>query len=1192
MSPDDRESRTETRRQTDGGSSSPSSAGITLAIGASAAEPASLIRVLTGLPRDANLAVVLTLQGREVLDEEAFQQALGACAGALADVADGTPIEAGRIYLPGPDLAVTVEGGRLRVRPAEQSPGQWGTIDSLFVSLAEDQGPRAVGLVLAGTGGDGTLGLTALKEAGGLTVAEGSADQVRNLIASNSPVALADLVLPTDAIAERLATQIEHFAQREEAAAAEVQASGAAETVTRIAAILRERTGHDFHGYKRNTFLRRVQRRMQVVEADGFDAYIELLRTRPDEPQQLFNDLLIGVTQFFRDRREFKFLETNVIPKMFEGKGRGDQVRVWVLGCSTGEEAYSIAILLKEFAARLDAPPLLQIFASDIDGRALAAARVGRYTRSIVDDVSPERLTRWFIKEGNTYCIVKELRETCIFAQHSVIKDTPFSRLDLISCRNLLIYLDSDLQDRVIPLFHFALRPGGCLFLGNAENASRHPRLFEPLDRGHRIFRKVETERHILPDLSFTTSDPGYPRISSSPARLSGQDLVRRAERLAERYAPAYAIVDERFDVLHFSARAGRFIHPTGGAPSLNLLNLVHTDLRLELRGALSQAAQSRHAVRTDGLWMSTDGGQRVAVDLVIEPVQDAEDAPSPQAFVVLFKDGVVLGSAIDAASGKTDADAAHLNAELRVTRERLQATIEELESTNEELRSSNEEYQSLNEELQSANEELATSKEELQSVNEELTTVNGELAHRIEELARANSDLKNLLESTQIATLFLDNELRVTNFTPSVADLFPLVETDAGRPIGHIKSLVVYDEFQDDVRRVVRTLGTVEREIENPTSGTRYMARVLPYRSVDNFIAGAVATFTDITLLTRAQRALRESEARMRSLLEGIPQLVWRAAHGGLRTWSSPQWIAFTGLSEEQSSELGWLGAVHSDDREATMAAWREAADTGVYQAEHRIRSAGEGCHRWFQTRATPMRDETGRIVEWLGTSTDIEALRRLQERQAVMVAELQHRTRNLLAVVRSIAVQTIGSANSLAEFRERFNDRLSALSRVQGLLSRSARDPITIGDLVRTELDALGTEAVADGRMSLAGPEVELRNSLVQTFALALHELATNARKYGAFATDRGRLDVTWRVLADDGEGRRLLLNWVETGIDRDREEQSPTRRGYGRQLIDEALPYSLGAKTRFELDDSGVRCMIDLPLEKRRGELEEGP
>lgn len=911
---------------------------------------------------------------------------------------------------------------------------------------------------------------------------------------------------------------------------------------------------------------------MQVLQIDGLDNYLRILRERPDEPQMLFNDLLIGVTRFFRDRREFDFLESRVVPRLFEGKGRSDVLRVWVLGCSTGEEAYSVAILLREHAARLDAPPRIQIFASDIDGRALAVARVGRFSAAIVADVTPERLSRWFVQEGETYVIAKELREVCIFSQHSIVKDPPFSRLDLISCRNLLIYLGADLQNRVVPLFHFALRPGGFLFLGNAENVSRHAQLFALVDRAYRIFQRLDSDIRVIPDFPAAPVLPGAAPVVPAPRTVvTDDDFTRRVARIAERYAPAYVIVDENFQVLHFSSKAGRFIHPSSGAPSLSLLDLVHGDLRLDLRRALMTAATQNHVAHVDNVLMG-DNGSGVAIDLIVEPA--AEAGQSRRAFVVLFRE---LSAPPDPERISLVAPDVHgdfvqrLQTELNITRERLQTMVEELQSTNEELRSSNEEYQSLNEELQSANEELQTSKEELQSVNEEVTTVNNELSHRVAELARANSDLKNLLESTQIATVFLDNELRVTNFTPAAAEIFHLVETDVGRPIGHIKPRVSYDDLQDDARRVIRTLGSADREVEDPSRQMRYIVRVLPYRSVDNFIGGAVVTFTDVTPLTRAQRALRMSEERLRLVTEHIPQLVWTAMNGGRWTWASPQWSEFTGQPEGRGYGLGWLDAVHPDDQPVAVEAWHMAESSGVLDAEWRIRAAN-GSYRWFHSRAKPLGRDSGSDLEWFGTSTDVHEMRELRERQGVLLSELQHRSRNLLGLVSSLAARTVKRGGSTQDFEE----RLAALSRAQGLLSRSANSAVGLDELVRTELAAHGD--LTAPKTIVDGPDVRLSAKQVQTLALALHELTTNAVKYGALKDVAGRLSVTWRLVPCD-ESECLELDWVESEMNL--EPDSVTRRGYGRELIERALTYSLRAKTNYVLDRDGVRCRIELPL-----------
>ncbi|MGY2053123.1 CheR family methyltransferase [Methylobacterium sp. JK268] len=1038
---------------------------IVLAVSASAVSPASLEALLARPLPSRGVAIVLVLQNRELLDEDRLRLALAPSGRVLTPIADGLPLAAGRIYLPAPDAIVAIEGGRFRSRPAEQAPGERGVIDSLLVSLGREEDRRAIVVALAGTDGDGTLGVRMIKEAGGLALAERPEEaRADDLSGSSSPAAIADAVLPLDELADRLRDYVAQML-REGGALPDESALGeeVASALAAVATILRNKTGHDFHGYKPGTFLRRIQRRMQVVQAETLPAYLEILRARPDEAQNLFNDLLIGVTQFFRDAGEFEILEREVIPALFDRRSRGDQLRVWVIGCSTGEEAYSIAILLRERMADRDEVPQIQIFATDLDGRALAFARAGRYADDIAATMSPERLARWFVKEGDTYCVVKDLREMCIFSQHSIVKDAPFSRLDLVSCRNLLIYLDADLQSRVIPLFHFALRPGGFLFLGNSENVSRHTALFTPIEGRSRIFRRLETGTRTLPDIPFSTIERRLtpPLLPADRPRAAEATLTRRAERFAERFAPAYVIVDESYTVLHFSGRTGRYIDPAGGAASLNLLQLVHPDLRLDLRAALARAAEQGRTVQLDGLRLGLNG-HRLVVDLVVEPVQEAPSAGL--SYFVLFKDGTVLPEDDDgpsAASAQTE-HAQRLEAELRTTKDRLQATIEELESTNEELKYSNEEYQSLNEELQSANEELETSKEELQSVNEELTTVNGELAHRVNELTRATSDLKNFLESTQIATVFLDNELRVTNSTPAVAEIFHLVESDVGRPIAHIKPRVVYDELQEDARRVLRTLGTVEREILNPATGARYMVRVLPYRSVDNFIAGVVVTFVDITARQRAEEALRTSEGQAKLLL-----------------------------------------------------------------------------------------------------------------------AELQHRVRNTLAVMRSIVRRTAMSSDTVEDYAAHLEGRIDAFARVQSALTRDPTAGIDLEQIVSHELLA---HAAHEGEQvrSIAGPPVRLHPKAAETLALAVHELATNAVKHGALTAPSGRVTVAWDI-DDRAEPEPLLvLEWTESGILLP--SNTPSRRGFGTELIERTLAYELGGSAVIDFRAGGLYCRIAVPANDR--------
>ncbi|HVU29191.1 MAG TPA: CheR family methyltransferase, partial [Sphingomicrobium sp.] len=786
-------------------------------IGVCAASLDSLLTLFSGLTNGLLPSYVVGVRQQDGLSVDTVVGALtNRISLPVRKAQDGDRLEPGVVHVGGGAELITISDGHIVVRPATQPARHRGTVDSLLISLAEHARERAVGVILTGLGSDGTAGVSATKQFGGLSIAEslnGEDDAAEQGAAS--PAGIVDLLLPVDQIAPQIALYIRGLETLGAPEPGEISEQ-VGNVLTEIAATLRTITGNDFHGYKRNTFLRRVQRRMQVVQIPEIQDYAARLRKDREEVQHLFQDLLIGVTQFFRDPKEFEILEAE-LPKLFEGKGPNDQFRVWVLGCATGEEAYSIAILLAEFLDRIENGPTVQIFATDLDARALGSARAGRYSNAIADHVTPERLARWFIKEGDTYRVVKDLREMCIFSPHNLIKDAPFSRIDLLSCRNLLIYLNADLQNRVIPIFHFSLRANGLLFLGASENVTRHSKLFAPVDRKSRLFRRVEAPTKILPEFPLVARagrhDPARDR-SFQGGRTQGlaASVGRRADLIAERYAPAYVIIDTQFEVLHFSGRTGKFLEPVTGAASLNLFNLVKRDLRLDLRSAIHEALENGARVEHDRIPIGNNGGSSL-INLIVEPIVDSGDLT---ALVVLFQDAGEVAETVSEPErgGERSEHVERVEAELRLTKERLQATIEELESTNEELKSSNEEYQSINEELQSSNEELETSKEELQSVNEELQTVNAELDHRVRDLAKANSDLRNLLESTQIATIFLDNDLRVRSFTPAATEIFHLLETDIGRPIDHLGSRISYPDLSEDVRKVLTKLGHVERDV------------------------------------------------------------------------------------------------------------------------------------------------------------------------------------------------------------------------------------------------------------------------------------------------------------------------------------------------------------------------------------------
>ena len=1270
------------------------------AIGASAGGVSALQDMFRQLPTDLGMAYVVILH-LSPDHPSALSQVLSACTRMPVHTVDDTSVlQADCVFVISPNRELVIDGDNLTARPFTEPRGHRAPVDVFFRSAAAARGD-GIAVVLSGTGADGANGVRSVKEAGGIVMVQNPAEAgFESMPQSAIATGVADFVAPI----ARLVEQMREVAQSKEAVRS-LDLDEAANDLRRIVAFLRARTGHDFSSYKRATVMRRVARRMAVCRAATPTAYAEYLYSTPEEAKELFADLLISVTMFFRDPSAFEALERHAVASLFDTADAGEEgIRAWVVGCATGEEAYSVAMLLMEEADRRKVAPRIQIFATDLDDRALATAREGRYPRIIEADVSEERLSRFFVDEGTHYRVRKKLRETVLFASHSVLKEMPFLRLDLVTCRNLLIYLEQSLQHQLCALFHYGLKPGRFLFLGSAETADVAADLFSPVDRKARVYcarTQVENRLPLLQQVPLLDRFAAAGR-AASPGRVDGGGRSAQLHAAAlEQAAPPSVLVDDGQNIVHLSPSAGRFLLHSAGPLSINLPAVIRPELRLDLRMALARALEQKLPMLTHPVAVAFDGAKR-RISVQVSPVLGGPHAAA-QALVV-FLDGGAVADAPAAGPDTPLGEMRRVRGELEAAQEALAASRNGHDTSIQELRVANEELQSMNEEYRSTAEELETSKEELQSVNEELHTVNAELKSKLDTISEAHNDLQNLTAATEIGTLFLDPDLRIRMFTPPIADLFNIKSGDIGRVVTDFTHQLDYDSIEADVRRVLNELAPVEREVRS-VSGHSYLMRLRPYRTVENRIDGTVVTFVDIsarlgaeaaltraeqqlrtlvrpssqvlyrmsprwdgmrelfggallseterpdeswidhyipeadhpqvaaaireavhakstfdiehrmrrpdstvgwshsravplldaggeivewfgsasdvTQRRRAENALRESEDRLRVLIEGVPQLVWRSVDSGQWTWSSPQWHAYTGLSEKESRAHGWLAAIHPDNRESSMAAWNDAPRTRVFEVECRIGNVEEKQYRWFQARAVPLLDADGRIVEWLGTSTDVDDLRRLQESQAVMVAELQHRTRNLIAVVRSIAEQTMGTTDTLALFRDKFNDRIAALSRVQNLLSRADQAPITIGALVRTELDALGAATMPD-RVSLSGPEVPLRNATVQTLALALHELATNAVKYGALMTENGRLAVSWRSYKQDGDGLRLGLEWTETGGDGRPAANGPAPGGgYGRELIENALPYALGAWTSYQLSEDGVRCSIDLPL-----------
>ncbi|WP_295441359.1 chemotaxis protein CheB [uncultured Thiodictyon sp.] len=807
----------------------------------------------------------------------------------VIEAADGVRPKPDHAYVIAPGTRLLLAGGAFKVSAAT-GPTAPGRIDAFFCSLAAEEREHAVAVLFSGAGQDGTVGLRAIKERGGLTLAQSPETAKHDAMPQSAIEAgLVDHVLPPEALAAKLLEHAGYVTTAGHSSTAALEPE-LASRLGRICALIRQHTGHDFANYKEGTLLRRIRRRMQILHVPTVDAYLAGLERDMTEAESLVKDLLIGVTQFFRDPDAFQALAQQVVPRLIQGRPADAPVRIWVAGCASGEEVYSLAILAREHLERIESRRAVQIFATDLDAQMLAAARVGRYPLTIAEHVSPERLARFFVREGQRYQAVKALREMCIFSPHSLIRDPPFSQLDLISCRNVLIYFSAELQSKLVPLFHFALRPGGFLFLGPAEGLSGSHALFETIDKSSRIFRRRQTVIRPLLDFPPAARRTARPVGVTPPApgrERPSPTLQQRVSAAFERtvldeYATPCAVVNDRGELVLVAGRLDRYFRLASGAVTTNLVDLVPPILRVELRRALQAAAATRQRVVRDNIVLALDDGTH-RVQLTVRPVPGMEvDAGL---LLVVVQDYAPLerpaqsGESADTAGLAEPPALDLLELELRTTRAELKTTVEDLDSANEELKSSNEELIATNEELQSANEELQTSQEELHSLNEELETVNTELRQNVDELGAANSDLQNLFVSTEVATIFLDRDLRVVRFTPAATARFRLIDTDVGRPIGDLAPRFHGQDLIADAGEVLRTLTPLERPIRT-SEGSWFILRVLPYRTLENLIAGVVVTFIDISEVKNAEEALRAALAKaeagermLAALMQHVPE-------------------------------------------------------------------------------------------------------------------------------------------------------------------------------------------------------------------------------------------------------------------------------------------------------------------------------
>ena len=882
------------------------------------------------------------------------------------------------VYVIPPNSHLNSIDTHLRLSDLEEKRSDRAPIDHFFRTLAKTHDGHAVGIILTGTGSDGTLGIKEIKEKGGLTLVQDPREaEYDDMPQSAISTGMVDYVLPLARIPEAFLGFAATVPKIKTGETKDEPVDGELKLLHKIFSQIKIRTGRDFTNYKISTLLRRIQRRMQINRVEELPDYLELIRTKQDELKALADDLLINVTNFFRDPDAFNFLQKETIPAIFAKKEQGDEVKVWSVGCATGEEAYSIAMLLIEEAELMEINIPCKIFASDIHEDSLKKAREGYYPGDIDADIGEERLRRFFIKENGGYRIKKELREQVIFAPQNLLSDPPFSRIDLILCRNLLIYLKREIQNDVRDLFHYALNPSGFLMLGTSEHLDK-ANLFGVIKKEHSIHIKKnvkapEPRLPVFPKHAIHHLPENYNEKGKSP-----MDFGTHHQKVVERYAPPSILVSSDYQVLHVSRDAGRYLTITGGELSKDLFRLIRPELQVELRAAIYISRETKDTARSKPVKITIDGQKRV----VFIPVRFIEDEEFGTSFLIMFEEyDVKAVHGTGSSSGKIAEGAneriQQLEQELKDKSQSLQAVIEEHETGQEDMKASNEELQSANEELRSTMEELETSKEELQSVNEELSALNQEHKHKAEELGQLSDDLQNLLTATDIATLFLDREMRILRFTPRLGELFNVRMADRGRPISDQTHKLGYSELVEDARTVLKNLQPIHKEIKD-TQGNTYLTRLLPYRSSADRIEGVVINFIDISDRKLTEKHLQESENRFKALVSASSYMVYRM---------DPDMKKIQELNESKTRQRElplekWLNThVYVDDRRMVKKEMEKVSDdrSGI-TIEHRV-FKDDGTAGWSSTSIVPLFNDEGELTEWFGSVSDISARKKFEE-------------------------------------------------------------------------------------------------------------------------------------------------------------------------------------------------------------------
>lgn len=847
-------------------------------IGASAGGLEAFEQFLSHVPGNSGMAYVV-IQHLDPTQKGMLPELLQrVSAMEVFQVKDGMAVKPNLVYVIPPNKSMSISQGVLHLIDPVEIRGLRLPIDFFMRSLAEDQQERAVGVVLSGMGSDGSRGLGAIKEQNGVVMVQEPStakfdSMPRNAISS----VIVDILAPAEELPVSLLKFLNHIPDIKSFPVTEVQDKSSLE---KIIALLRNQTGNDFSLYKKNTMYRRIERRMTVHQITRIASYVNFLKENPKEVEILFKELMIGVTNFFRDPDVWEKLKETFIPDLIAGLREGSVLRAWVAGCSTGEEAYSLAIVFKETLEKIKPHGgiLLQIFATDLDKEAINSARKGVFPANITADVSPERLNRFFILQDENYRINTEIREMVVFAQHNIIMHPPFTNLDILTCRNLLIYMDQELQKKILGLFYYSLNPEGIMVLGSSESLGTQSHLFKVADNRLKIYKPFDKTLAVRESSDFPSS---FSRLKSpnmetmAPIKLT-QNIEALADKiLLEFFSPPGVLVNDKGDIVYISGRTGKYLEPAVGKANLNIFAMLREGLRNDFPIAFRKAIQTKEPVVLRNIKVGTNGGTQ-NLNVTIKRIDKPE--PLNGMVMIIFNDlpKVSDGELQKRKGNKTivNITQSELEAELQHTREEMHYTLEEMQTSQEELKSTNEELQSTNEELQSTNEELTSSKEEMQSLNEELQTINAELQTKIEDFSRVNNDMRNLLNSTDIATLFLDNKLHIRQFTPQVTNIFKLIKSDIGRPFTDLVSDLNYLEIVEDTVEVLKTLVFIKKQI--PTKDGRWFSvRIMPYRTFEDRIDGLVITFFNITDLKQLEAKLHENEQVHRLIVNSSPDLI-----------------------------------------------------------------------------------------------------------------------------------------------------------------------------------------------------------------------------------------------------------------------------------------------------------------------------